>query len=738
MNARTPQVAFSGGEIDPLLTQRQDYQRWQSGMAECRGFMPLRQGAFTRAPGTIYRGTSRNNAKARRIPFQFSRRDTLSLEFTNQKMRVWRYGQLIEASPGVPYELDVPFLEADLASLDYVQDNDRVFIADGKRPIQLIQRFALNSWTISDAEFVNGPFEPQNIDTAKTIQASASTGTITLTAGAAMFSASDVGRIMLLRPFDFSTVPIWSAGIQPTQTFMRNDGNIYEVIDGLNTGVNPPVHTFGTQITDAGSNSEFRFVSTEQGIVKITSFTSATQVQAEVIQTVPKPIVDDPSHRWSFGSWSDETGYPRRIAKHKQRLYAANTTAAPRTIWASAIGLFFDFEPRDEADASFAYDISGDKSRNEILWLMGAKRGLYIGGEGEIYRGFSNVAGQAISAETFDTELVDPDGAADVRPQKPYGFPIYVSADRTQLLEARFSFEQDSERPIELSLPSRHLGAAYFNRLEWQARPDRQGWLVNDQGDGLSVIYDPSEDVLGWAPQPYAGGFIEDLDITVSADGAFDIVTFVVRREINGQTVRYMEEVAVNFLPFLGATGPENFNHAIAGSVFKPGAQTATFNVPHLEGETVYAWTDKGHMGPYTVPANGQVTLDDFVSSAIIGMADASHSALTLPLRAPAPDGDARGRPMRGLSGVGIGFYNVAGGTIQAITRTNGVMERVEEPSELIDPSTIDFPKDLKTGLVSRDVPTGYADEVQLELKPLGIAPMTITALNPPITEVGA
>lgn len=53
MTRTSPQQrSFSSGEIDPLLHQRSDYQRNQSGLALCRGFLPLPQGGFTRAPGT--------------------------------------------------------------------------------------------------------------------------------------------------------------------------------------------------------------------------------------------------------------------------------------------------------------------------------------------------------------------------------------------------------------------------------------------------------------------------------------------------------------------------------------------------------------------------------------------------------------------------------------------------------------------------------------------------------------
>lgn len=739
MTTRTPQVAFSSGELDPLLQQRQDFQRWQSGLSTCRGFVPLRQGAFTLSPGTIWRGTTRENRRAIRVPFIFSREDALSLELTDQAMRVWRYGQLIETSPGVPYELVTPFREADLDNIDFVQNGDQVYVVDGVRPMQIIRRFALDNWTIEDATFTKGPFQAQNLDQTKRLTVGASEGTgVALSTDFDFFEAGSVGSILLIKPTDYVSVGFWVGGFASFPgALYRNDGKIYRFLSGLNTGLVPPVHTSGTVFTDSGNGVLFEFVSTEQGIVRITSVTDARNALCDVIQTVPVPAVSQSTYRWSLGAWSELAGYPSRLAKYRQRLYAANTRENPRSLWASTIGDFFDFEPRDEADASFAYDIADDRSRNEIGWLMGAQRGIYIGGIGEVYRGFSAVSGEAIGPETFDTELVDAGGAAAVRPARPYGFPVFVSSDRRALHEARYSFETDAIGPKELSLPSRHLGAAGFKKFDWQTKPDQTGWLITDAGEGVAVIYDPEEDVLGWVPYPVAGGVIEDLDVTPSPDGSFDVVTFIVRRQIGGEEVRFVEEQAVNFAAQLGAVGPEFLNHAFAGRVFAADPETDWFDMSHLIGETVWAWTDKGQMGPYTVPLDGQVQLDDLVGHAIIGLADDTRRARTLALRASAPDGDARGRPMRVQSGTGIGIYQTAAGQVQAIL-CDEEQEQGGEVEELVRDGSLDQPGPVVTALLSRDLPTGHEQELKLEFTPRGIAPLTITAVVPPVDEAGA
>ncbi|MBY6123606.1 hypothetical protein [Roseovarius atlanticus] len=757
-----------------------------------------------------------------RIPFIFSRTDSLALEFTDQKMRVWRYGELVTTGGGQVYELDTPFLEADLFDLSFQQDSDQVYLADGKRPIQLLKRFALDNWEIADADFKTGPFQAQNLDRDLTIQcapvngyvkpwsanenigpalgtlrryggtvysvesysyngetspdwdiqtgpsppnhangsktyswvaggdntlaitwyaeySTETNGTVDLTAADDVFTASDVGGLLQIKPTDFQDVPFWQPGLtQSATTLYRNDGNIYELVAGTSTGASPPVHDFGQVLTDSQAGSRYLFKSSEAGIVRIASVTDARNATATIITPIPQPCIDSPTYRWARGAWSDEFGYPRYLAKYRRRLYAANSTAEPRTLWASAIGLFTDMEPKDEATSAFAYALSGDQDQNEITWLMGAKRGIYIGGGGEVFMGFSAVQSEGIAPDTFDTELVDSGGSAAVSPIKPYGFPVYVTADRTAVNEARYSFESDGSEPIELSLPSQHLGSEFFRDLVWQARPDRLAWLLDDAGQVHALLYDPTQDVLGWAPYPTAGGFVENLDVTVSADGSYDILTMIVRREIDGATVRYVEEQAINRLPMLGRQPETAFNHGFATSVFSEGAATAEFSLPHLAGETVYAWTDQGHQGPFVVAGDGTVTLDYASKQAIIGLADPDRVARTLSIEPSARDGDPRGRPRRISGSVGIALYKTAAGKVRAIAQSFADGEAGDPAQDLVSREVLTDETILKTGVRSIDLPTGHADEQLLEFHPIGIAPMTITALIVPVEEAGA
>jgi len=819
---RPVQNAFSSGEIDPALQSRNDFQRFQTGLAQCRGFVPMRQGGFTRAPGTIWRGTTRNNLPARRIPFQFAVNDSVGLEFTNGMMRVWRYGALVDAADGGIYELATPYTEADLPNLDYVQQGDAIYMVDGRQPMQVLRRSALNQWAIGPADLPSGPFRPQNLTENVTIQCSEvsgsliawqpnetltvtdmrkngarvyrltgatmndeavtevssdvtppthssgavsitytrtvpvdvtntfvltwtylfstpSEGTIDLSGAGNPFRSDHVGTLFRFEPTDFGSIPIWVGNAAASvDDLVRYDGKIYRLTAGDNTGVNPPIHAGGSVRTDASKPTEYAFVSDEVGIVRITSVTNGNTAEGVVLKTIPQPCINEPTYRWSEGAWSESHGYPKALASYRQRMYAANSLGGPRTLWASAIGLFTDFEPSVEADGSFAYTIEGEGSRNEIVWLRAGQRGIYIGALGEVYLGFSAAAGEAIGPTTFDIEMVSNDGVASTPPVIPFGFPIYITRDGTRVNEIRYSFETDGSKPVELTLPSRHLGVSPFQQIQWQSAPDRHFWMFRADGVGICGVYDPDQDVLGWAPYPVADGIIEGIDVTSSQDGAYDIVTFIVRRVIAGQTVRYVEEQAINLAVSLAGVDPAGFIHGFASTLIARETATDTFSLPHLAGKAnVWALTEQGHFGPFTVASDGALVLPAPVLRGVIGLRDNSHFAETLNLDAAGQNGDTRGRLRRLEAGSGVEVYQAAGGYVRVIEKHFGQDDLTHSAERIVPDQITEGALRLISGTGRINVTSGYCDQVRLRFEPEGIAPMTMTAIIPNIKEAG-
>lgn len=493
-----PQVAFASGEISPLLHRRFDYQRFQSGMRACRGFIPLKQGAFTRAPGTIHRGYTRANLPARLVDFEFAENDALTLEFTDLKMRVWRYGQLVMSGPS-PYELVTPFPASSLPLLSWVQTADVIWITDGLHPIQKLSRFALNNWTITAAALTGGPFRVQNVDVSKTIQASAATGSVTLTASWAHFTAAAVGSMLRLKTVN-NLVPLWTGNTAvAVGQKMRNNGRTYELTAGTNTGVNPPSHEEGSATVSLNPFVTWKALDDGVGTVLITAIGGGgTTATATVIRRLPEDVVSSATYRWEEGAWSAKYGFPALLDVYEQRLVAAASPSEPRTLWFSTAGAFDDFTPGIEADSAFSYAIAGQSSINRIVWLQRGKSGLHIGALGEEYSTRSTDKGQAIGPTTTIFGLDSSLGARPgIRPIAPDGRPIFVSRDGRRVFEIAYSFQEDANVATELSLPADHLGDDGFAEIAWQSAPLRMGWVRRGNGELAVMIHDPAQEVLG-------------------------------------------------------------------------------------------------------------------------------------------------------------------------------------------------------------------------------------------------
>lgn len=739
--SRPPQVAFNSGEVSPQLGQRFDYRKYQTGLRVCRGFLPTRQGPVTRAPGTWFRGYTRDNLPARRERFEFADNDAVELEFTDGIMRVWRYGELVMDGDD-PFELVTPFTTAVLPRLWMAQSADVIYIADGVQPIQKLRRRALDDWDIVPVIPDDGPFRAMNDDEDLTIQASAATGTgITLTASAALFEANHVGTLMRLEPRDFTTVPLWAGNIAVALGGrVRYDGNTYERVavasgDHSDVGPTPPQHEFGTQQVRAGV--AWKFISSNFGIVRITSVTSATVAVATVLKTLPDGCVVDPTHLWSEGAWSARHGYPAVLELHEQRLVAAATTRDPRTLFFSALGTTEVFEEGEDADDAFAYTIGGTSSVNRILWLKSGNRGLYVGALGQELSTGSTDPDQVIGPTTLRFRPGSEIGSLPVRPIAFNGNPVFIAKDGARVFEIEYAFDRDRNVPLEISLPANHLGAAGYAQIEQQMAPEPFIWLRRNDGDAVVCLYDRAEEVLGWCELPVAGGFIEQLTVTPSPGGGPDVVTAIVRRTLGGEVRRCVEEFGTVYGLQPAAPPAHEAHHFYCASRFDPEDPTDTFTVAHLVGQSVYAWTDKGQYGPFTVPVGGQVELPVAVSHATIGLFDDTHVIESLPFIAASPEGSTMGRAARLNADMGLAVQNTADGWYQVYHETLGKPRQLSPERELMNRQIASDLTQVFTGTMRVQAVHGQGTETGVRIGPRGGAPLTLAGIAPSIEEAG-
>ena len=319
------QTSFNAGELSPALEGRVDLGKYASGCKRLENFIPMIQGPARRRSGTRFVEEVKNSSnRTWLVRFEFSETQAYILEFGDQYIRFYtNHGQVL--SGGSTYEIASPYTAADLTNsnnslrLRFVQSGDVVYFVHPNYSPRKLSRFGATNWTLTEVDFEGGPFEDVDPDQTITVFASAATGTVTLTASAALFSSTDVGSRLLIEAKDGGDIVPWESqkdfgvNVNPFNERRRSDGKIYICATNVTpaagqavyTGSTRPTHIVGTYRDGSGTITgtsldgsigvDWTYESLDYGIVKITGYTSATQVTATVELTLPFNVVYTPA-----------------------------------------------------------------------------------------------------------------------------------------------------------------------------------------------------------------------------------------------------------------------------------------------------------------------------------------------------------------------------------------------------------------------------------------------------------
>jgi hypothetical protein len=268
-------------------------------------------------------------------------------------------------SVGVPATLSNHYATSDLPNLRWAQSADVLDVVVNTQPLSALTRVEPTSFTFTIPQLLFGPFQDLNTDGTTTVYASATQGSVTLTASSAIFKSAHVGALFTIQEqFLGSILPwvadqTWSTGGAGVATALcRSDGKIYVAVGppgsgDTNTGSFQPVHTSGTQwdgnvgptpgVSGFQNGIEWQFVSTNAGVALITQYISPTQVKATVqsykgvYSNFPPTVVGGPVT--SVGPWTfSGTGSQTTFALTSP----SNTVLDPNQFYVTVGGIFQD------------------------------------------------------------------------------------------------------------------------------------------------------------------------------------------------------------------------------------------------------------------------------------------------------------------------------------------------------------------------------------------------------------
>jgi len=710
---------FQSGELSPRLEGRIDLQKYQSGVQQLTNMLVFPQGGATRRPGTYYAGSSKSNGKVRLIPFEFSDEQAYVIELGANYMRFYVNGGLL-VSGGSAVEVVTPYSATEIFELNYTQSADVIYFAHKNHPPAKLTRTTATSFTFSDIDFVDGPWLDENTSDI-TLYASAATGSVTITASAALFTSDDVGRYIRFREVLEIEHDEWAAGTSYNDgESVRYNGHVYEQVTGSTqtSGNTPPVHTEGIETYGA---IDWEYKHDDTGYVEITAFTSSTVVTATVkeddggIAVLPDHIVGaaNATKKWSLGAFGGDQGYPRAVAFYEERLYFAGTTGQPQTIFGSVTADFENHTPGTEDDKAINVTIASDQVN--VIKHMIQGRFLQILTSSAEFTMSGGSGTQPVTPTNVNVLRETTFGASDVRPVRAGSSTIMVQKGQTKVKEITFNLDVDGLTGRDLTVLAEHLARVGLDDMTWQQEPELILWFVRSDGELLGLSYDPQNNTIAWHEHTLGGTAVVE-SIASIPSGSEDQVYLSVKRTINSVETRhivYMKPI------YFGADVTDAF-YVDSGLTYDGAATTTISGLDHLEGETVQILAD-GAAHADKVVSGGSITLDRSSSKVHVGY---SYDSViqTLRMEAGADDGISQGKIKR-IHGVTVRFLDSVGAEVGPDANN---LDRIpfRDSSMAMDEAVPMFDGDKEIFF-----PSGYDNDARVLVRQTQPLPMTVLAI---------
>lgn len=486
--------------------------------------------------------------------------------------------------------LTTPWTAAQFKSLRFQQSKDVLYVAGAAVAKRRIERRSSSSWSLTYTDEQDGPFLAPNTDTSITLRCSALLGNGTLTANRSFFKPTHVGALFKMTSNGQRHQRVVNDGNQWSDpikvTGVGNEArrwswvvsgtftgriDVQESADGISWNDVDTASTDGTTTTTAagtfpaddyvsasinrnnqtwyyrvgtkvGNLSTGRATVTitygggsQTGIVRVTGYTSDTVVSVEILDELS---TTSSTSEWSEGAWSDFQGQPRAVALFDDRLWNGYLDQ----YWTSKTTLYETMEVGSLADDAFARAIStGDVG--QIQWILPLSR-VVIGTDSaeDVIR--SSAFDEPITPTNLTVRDISSWGAADVAPTKVDSRGLFVDRSGIHIMELAYNVDVQDYVARPLTRFHKNIGRPGIRQLNVTRRPETRIFAVRADGQLMTKLYDPGENVLGWGRfTTPLGDFMSTESVPGASGTGQDEDYFIVRRFINGSYRYYLEQM---------------------------------------------------------------------------------------------------------------------------------------------------------------------------------------------------
>lgn len=506
------------------------------------------------------------------------------------------------------YQIVSPYTSAEAFEIHVTQSADVMYIAHEDHPPQKLSRAGDTDWTIEDVPFIGGPFLDDNIIDTSLLGFARTGGTArsgfyfpagatgTLTASGSgntpfLGTANDVGTLWLIkhtRP-DNKTSTFDSDDNTAPATLtnaVRTKGDFTVVFDTFSSGDKAILwrkegngewqefRSFSAASAFSATEDEkdtfyaiTRSVNTingtftaknqvNRGIVKVTAHSSTTVATVIVID----PVLSDDStdnavttSMWAEGAWGLFRGFPRTVSFYEDRLFWASSTNNPDTLWGSKSGLYENHEFTDIGlDDDAIINPINDNEVSQLQWMM-PRRVMAVGAANREYRFGASDPDRPVTPSDRKAVPQTGIGSDSIQPVILNNVIFFFQRQGRKLWAMKFDAITENFDVDDATRLANTIFESAPTCMAVQRVPDSIVWVVREDGVLATFTFEPKEEVSGWArqiTQNSAGvevpvGFYES--VAVIHGSIEDEVWVSVRREINGNTVRYIERFATRF-----------------------------------------------------------------------------------------------------------------------------------------------------------------------------------------------
>lgn len=560
------QASLTGGELAPSLHSRVDLAKYRQGAKTLQNWLIHPHGGISRRSGLQFVGEAGNgNYPVRLFDFEASSNDTYILEFGHLYMRVYRNGAVVLVSPGVPFNLDLPYTWGDLPSLVIEQSNDVLTVTHELHAPREIARYGHADWRLAVLNFAPPTSKPTITVDARV---GFSTGQTPDTPSPSQYYVATDYKYRVSAVFDTGAESLPSDIVVGTNDLRWNPPNI-NVIEWADV---PGALFYNVYKEESGYYGLIGTTESGQFVDK--------NYKPDITQAPPK----------GRNPFNGAGKYPRASAYFQQRRIFGGTITQPQTTWGSVSANFNNFSvarPAKDSDA-LEFTIAGRKLQKIRHFV--ALQDLIIFTETGEWRVRGTEGG-----------VITPTGSIAAVPQSEYGIGnlaplvvgdqvLFVLRDGKQMRDLGYKFESDNYSGSDLTILSHHL---FQNRriVSWayQQYPDSVIWCVMDDGTLNSLTYMREHEVWGWS-RHVTDGIFES--VAVVSENNVDVPYFVVQRVANGGYHRYIERMR----PQASSERADAF-FIDSGLTYYGAPVSSVAGLEHLEGRQVAGLADGAVIG---------------------------------------------------------------------------------------------------------------------------------------------